>query len=152
MTQNQRSNADFFEQLQANLERRRSFESTINAYMPLQLLACDLENKTATFQYTVADWTANVSGTMHGGITSTLFDIALSAFIITYYENDNVPTVELQINFMKPIKIGSTLVIECRLTGWGRTIVHATAEAYREGSKVPRATANAVFYAIKSDR
>lgn len=139
----------FEEALNANLEHRRSLKSSINGKMHLHLTSCDFKDRSAIFQYKVPRWSSNLNGNMHGGIIAALFDIALSTVILSYHENDKIPTVQLQVNFVRPIKIGATLHVHVKLTGLGKRVVHATAEAYIKDMDDPAATASGVFYALK---
>ena len=139
----------FEEAIHADMAHRRTLEGTINGMMQLHLVSGDFADRSAIFQYKVPRWCSNLSGYMHGGTIAALFDIALSTLILSYHENDKIPTVQLQVNFIKPIKIGAMLHVHCKLTGLGKRVVHATAEAYMTDLDDPAATASGVFYALK---
>ncbi|XP_074602237.1 acyl-coenzyme A thioesterase 13-like [Brevipalpus obovatus] len=69
---------------------------------------------------------------MHGGIVTTLADILSSAAFLTLHikENDvfagpkNV-SVKLDMTFLKPIPLGSVLIINCSTVNQGKTLALA---------------------------
>ncbi|HST60597.1 MAG TPA: PaaI family thioesterase, partial [Longimicrobium sp.] len=65
---------------------------------------------------------ANPMGTLHGGILCDLADAAMGcAWGSTLGEGESYTTVELKINFMRPVW-RATLTAEGRVIGGGRTV------------------------------
>jgi uncharacterized protein (TIGR00369 family) len=65
---------------------------------------------------------ANPMGTLHGGIICDLADAALgTAWGSTLGEGESYTTVELKINFMRPVW-RATLTADARVIGGGRTV------------------------------
>ncbi|HEX6041726.1 PaaI family thioesterase [Longimicrobium sp.] len=65
---------------------------------------------------------ANPMGTLHGGILCDLADAAMgTAWGSTLGEGETYTTVELKINFMRPVW-RATLTAEARVIGGGRTV------------------------------
>jgi uncharacterized protein (TIGR00369 family) len=65
---------------------------------------------------------ANPMGTLHGGILCDLVDAAMgTAWGSTLGEGETYTTVELKINFMRPVW-RATLTAEGRVIGGGRTV------------------------------
>ena len=65
---------------------------------------------------------ANPMGTLHGGILCDLADAAMgTAWGSTLGEGETYTTVELKINFMRPVW-RATLTAEGRVIGGGRTV------------------------------
>jgi len=58
----------------------------------------------ATFEMEASDRHANPMGTLHGGILCDIGDAAMGvAFASTLGENESFTTLELKINFLKPV-------------------------------------------------
>ncbi|HLZ71474.1 MAG TPA: PaaI family thioesterase [Dehalococcoidia bacterium] len=65
---------------------------------------------------------ANPMGTMHGGILTALADSAMGmAYVSTLGEEESFTTLELKINFLKPVWRGR-LTAEARLKKGGSTV------------------------------
>src|ERR687890_2793265 len=69
----------------------------------------------------------NPSGTVHGGVISTLIDASMAEALNTMTEEDEQPfTIQITVNYMKPGKQGSlTSTAEVRKGGERITIVEA---------------------------
>jgi uncharacterized protein (TIGR00369 family) len=65
---------------------------------------------------------ANPMGTVHGGVLCDVADAAMGiAYASTLGEGESFTTLELKINFLKPVRSG-TLVAVGRLVKGGRTV------------------------------
>ena len=89
----------------------------------------DVESGRAVFECEASEAHYNPTGTVHGGIISTLLDSALSCAVhSTLAAGTGSTTVEIKVNFVRPVVIGTG-----RLRAEGR-VIHAggrlaTAEA-----------------------
>jgi uncharacterized protein (TIGR00369 family) len=60
-----------------------------------------------TMEYRVKDEHRNVLGTLHGGVMATLVDTATGVAIIAHYGGKRpTTTVELKVNYLKPVSDG----------------------------------------------
>lgn len=86
---------------------------------------------------------ANPMGTLHGGILCDIADAAMGmAYATSLAEGDTFTTLELKINFLKPIRSGH-LTATARLIKAGRTIGLLECEVTDEsGSLVAHATSS----------
>jgi uncharacterized protein (TIGR00369 family) len=65
---------------------------------------------------------ANPMGTVHGGVLCDIADAAMGmAYAATLAENETFTTLELKINFLKPVRTGR-LVATGRMVKGGRTV------------------------------
>jgi uncharacterized protein (TIGR00369 family) len=65
---------------------------------------------------------ANPMGTVHGGVLCDIADAAMGmAYAATLDENETFTTLELKINFLKPVRTGR-LVATGRMVKGGRTV------------------------------
>jgi uncharacterized protein (TIGR00369 family) len=69
----------------------------------------------------------NPSGTVHGGVISTLIDASMAEALDTMTEEDEQPfTIQITVNYMNPGKLGTlTSTAEVRKGGERITIVEA---------------------------
>ena len=69
----------------------------------------------------------NPSGTVHGGVISTLIDVSMAEALNTMTEEDEQPfTIQITVNYMRPGKPGTlTSTAEVRKGGERITIVEA---------------------------
>lgn len=96
----------------------------------LRLTAVAGEGMSATSTVFVDKRLEGGPGVIHGGLLSTAFDEAMGknhALIGCF-----AVTVHLQIDFAKPIPLGTTLRIETRIDGRLRRKLYMSAEAYFE--------------------
>jgi len=76
----------------------------------------------ATYELDVDERHANPMGTLHGGILCDLADAAMgTAYAATLEDGETCTTVELKINFLRPVWRGR-LRAEARVVKGGRTL------------------------------
>ncbi|MGZ5039403.1 MAG: PaaI family thioesterase [Usitatibacter sp.] len=87
----------------------------------------------------------NSSGVVHGGAVFTLADTGMGAALIPdLQEGERCATIEIQINYFKPV-VGGVLTCRTRLVNRGRSIAHLESSVYSADVLVARANGN---YAI----
>jgi uncharacterized protein (TIGR00369 family) len=84
----------------------------------------------------------NPSGTVHGGVISTLIDVSMAEALNTVAEEDEQPfTIQITVNYMKPGKPGAlTSTAEVRKGGERITIVEAEVVQEDDGEVIALAT------------
>src|SRR5215831_20725563 len=76
----------------------------------------------AVVEFVATDTHANPMGTLHGGILCDIADAAMGiAYATTLDEDESFTTLELKINFLKPIW-NAQLTAEGRVVKRGRTV------------------------------
>src|SRR5438105_12071335 len=95
----------------------------------------------AVFEMEAGPQHANPMGTLHGGILCDLADAAMGvAYASTLGEGESFTTLELKINFLKPVW-KARLRAEARLVKRGRTVAMVECDVVDEGgSLVARAS------------
>jgi uncharacterized protein (TIGR00369 family) len=74
----------------------------------------------------------NLSGTVHGGLISTLIDVSMAEALNTITEEDEQPfTIQITVNYMKPGKVG-TLTSTAQVRKGGERITIVEAEVVQE--------------------
>lgn len=90
----------------------------------------------AIFEMDVDRQHSNPQGTLNGGITCTLADIAMGmAFGSTLMPEETFTTIELKINFMKPVWNG-TIRAEAKSVKKGKTIGLIDCNVYDENNSL----------------
>ena len=78
----------------------------------------------------------NPSGTVHGGVISTLIDAAMAEALNTMVEEDEQPfTIQITVNYMKPGKPG-TLTSTAQVRKGGERITIVEAEVVQDEDEV----------------
>jgi uncharacterized protein (TIGR00369 family) len=112
-----------------------------------RFVTCSYKEKTLRLGYFVEDWMRNYADIMHGGIVSTVFDLTMGLLSCFCSGGLLTPTVNMQVNFLRPIPSGETLLVEARCDMAGKTLCAASATAWLESNPGKLlATASATFY------
>jgi acyl-CoA thioesterase len=96
---------------------------------------------------TVAPFHFNSSGLVHGAVIFALADTGMGAALMgTLEEGEGFATVELQINYFKPVQAGE-LTCTTQLVNRGRTLANLESSIYLgETTLVARATGNFAIF------
>lgn len=127
-------------------------ENTMNGMMKSAFGGCSFEDKTITFEFPVQRWQANRVGNMHGGVICTAFDLTIAALARFYARENFAPTVSLDVKYIRPVKIGDTLVVTAKATSTGRRISQLTGEAFCKSTGKLAATAASVYLNVDTDK
>jgi uncharacterized protein (TIGR00369 family) len=94
---------------------------------------------------------ANPMGTLHGGVLSDLADLAMGiAYAATLQDGESLTTVELAINFLRPVR-GGTLTATARLVQRGRTIGLLECDVTNERGKLV-ARAKSTYMTLRGEQ
>ena len=105
-------------------------------------------NGQATAEFTAASRHANPMGTLHGGILCDLADAAMGvAFATTLQLDESFTTLELKINFLRPVWNG-LLTAQADVVSRGRTVGMVECKVTDEkGRLIARATSTCMVLA-----
>ncbi len=88
----------------------------------LGFTVASIEPGRATIAFEATERHANPMGTLHGGVLCDIADAAMGmAYATTLADDETFTTLELKVNFLKPVWTG-TLRAEGRVVAGGRTI------------------------------
>lgn len=82
----------------------------------------------AGLEMMVPDKYKNTRGLAHGGVTASLVDTAMGISVITF--NLWVVTLEMNLNYLAPVKTGERVSVEGRAVHVGKKTAVAEAEVY----------------------
>ena len=130
--------ATMFERVQAML-RREAPDPPVAGLIGFQLV--EVEPGRAVFEMEAGPQHANPMGTLHGGILCDIADAAMGiAYASTLEEGESFTTLELKINFLKPVW-KARLRAEGRVVKRGKTVGLVECDVVDEtGSLVARAS------------
>ena len=127
-------------------------KDTMNGMMKSQWGGCSYEDKTLTFEFPAQQWQANRIGNMHGGTICTAFDLTIAALARFYAGENFAPTINLDVNYIRPVKMGETLVVTAKATSTGRRISQLTGEARIKSTGKLAATASSIYMNVDTEK
>ena len=80
------------------------WENGINDLLSPSLAACSAEEKTLTLTFPLRSWMLNPKGTLHGGIMTTMLDMAMGMLARYERKANLVSTVSLSVDFLRPVR------------------------------------------------
>lgn len=92
------------------------------------------------------------AGRVHGGVVSAFFDFACGAAVFgTMSPNDFCSTVELKVNYFRPLYSGDKLRARAKVIFRGKRLCVIHAHLYRGREKQSVAMATATFNIVSGD-
>ena len=98
-----------------------------------RLVSCDEESRTIELAFHTAPWMSNPAGVVHGGVVAILMDNGMGVACHALYKGHN-PTITMNINYLRPVPLNSTVVVRARVTSFGRTVSYTCGELYLDGA------------------
>ncbi len=117
----------------------------INAMMEPQFIRCDEEEMWAEFRFPKKEWERNIAGHLHGGVTAAMFDFSMGVLIRDLTELKFVPTVELNVTYMRAVKDEDGVIVKAKVEKMGKRIIHLSAEMFLEKDGKKAAMARGMF-------
>lgn len=127
-------------------------QGRINNMMEPKFHSCDAEKGTLTFRFPVLSWEGNRVGNIHGGALASIFDFTIGALARFYAGEHFVPTISLDMKYVRPAKVGDYLLVTASKVNAGRRIIQLTCEAVNEETGKLVATAASVYMNVDTDK
>lgn len=127
------------------IENNQDQKESINGMMKSIQMGCSYEDKSITLGFPVQKWQSNRGGLLHGGLICTAFDITIAAVARFFAGENYVPTVSLDVKYIRPVQVGDTMVVTARATAAGKRIIQLTCEARSQNSGKLTATGASVY-------
>ena len=116
-----------------------------------KLLGIELEHAergSATLRLNVRDELRQIHGVMHGGAIASLIDTATAFAIVTLLKDEEkFSTVDLMINYLRPLKEG-TATAKARVLRAGRRLITVSAEVLDDSGNLA-ATALSTYLRLR---
>jgi uncharacterized protein (TIGR00369 family) len=132
-------------EFQEILDGLSSHPDWVTAIMKPKLVSCDEKERTATVEFPAQSWQSNPRGTMHGGVIASAFDEALGILAFCLNGKGQIATINLSINYLKPIPLDDTILITGKVTSKGRRIITTTGECRLKSNGLLTNTAQFIF-------
>ncbi len=119
-------------------------------WLGYEVTVIDYENNSAELALKLREDHLSLAGRVHGGVVSSYLDFSCGAAVFTtMHEKDVASTVELKVNYFKPLEIGKTLFCKSKIIHSGNRLRTAQALLFVDQEKEPVAMATATFYVLK---
>uniref|UniRef100_A0AC34QW66 Thioesterase domain-containing protein n=1 Tax=Panagrolaimus sp. JU765 TaxID=591449 RepID=A0AC34QW66_9BILA len=92
-------------------------------------------------EFEVTEELTNPFGTLHGGCTSTLVDIATTTALLATPRQLPGVTVDLSVSCLSAAKLGETIILDAEVIKSGKSIAFTKAQLYKKSDSTPIATA-----------
>lgn len=127
------------------IENNEAQKDSINGMMMGEAYECSYEEQFMTFAFPVQGWQSNRVGVMQGGLVGVAFDITVSALARFFAETQYIPTVSLEIKYLKPIMLEDTLLVKAKAVSLGKRISHFYLEGTSKKTGKTLVTGGAVY-------
>ena len=134
------------ETVRSELAVRGEKGGEICSMLVLEFAGCDAAKGELTLRNTAPASGANPAGNLHGGIITWLMDSAMGLLSRGYTGYERTVTMDIHVNFLRPVHIGDEIMITGRITHCGRQIINVCSEAVVDDRIC--ATADGIFYRI----
>lgn len=128
---------------------RMSQSERLNARMKMQVLACDVDAQTLRLAFPVEEWQLNPAGTLHGGMFATAVDIAMGMLAHYYGEGHYCTTTNMNVNYLRPIGKGDTLILESCMEKAGRSLLSLTVRGWAASDGKTAVTGSGTYMVLE---
>jgi uncharacterized protein (TIGR00369 family) len=120
-------------------------------WLGYKLVRMDRKDHWAETELRIREDHLSPAGRVHGGVVSAFFDYTCGAAVFsTLGSQDFCSTVELKVNYLKPIELGDVITARADVVFKGKRLVVLHSYAFRKGEKEPIAMATATFNVRKA--
>lgn len=119
--------------------------SHISELMNPSLVDCNEKEQTITIEFPVLEWQLNEYETMHAGLIATAFDEALGIFAAYLGKEKSTVSINLSLNYVKPIPMNDSIQIIAKATSLGRKLITISGECHLKSNGLLTNTALATF-------
>lgn len=122
-------------------------------WMGYRVISMDKEHHAAEVGLTIRKDHLSPANRVHGGVIAALFDFGCGAAVFTMLgPEDFCSTVELKVNYMRPLELGDEIRIQAKVIFKGKRLCVLHGFAYRdlpEADEQPVAMATATFNVVR---
>lgn len=147
------------EQMQASIKEilaylSRELPDAIQNMAAPRFVACNFEEKTLELAFEIQPWMRNPANILHGGLTAMMLDTTMGTLSRCYARGEGItPTITMEVSYLLPIPVGSTLHVRAHAAHTGRAVNNLTAEAWVASTPGKlSATASGAFYSAGAER
>lgn len=129
--------------------RRFEHPDNFGTWLGYKVTSFDRKLQKAELELQIRSDHLSPSGRVHGGVVSAFFDYACGAAAFTTMEpGDYCSTIELKVNYMKPVEDNDRLVAKTQVVFRGNRLCVLQGFIYRNDEEKPVAMASATFNVV----
>lgn len=128
--------ADLNQPLDLAALKQRMSKARFNNLLGIQVTRIHRDG--VTVECAIREDFANMHGTLHGGVTATLVDVAGGLATIARYGGAPATTVEMKLNYFLPIG-GKKVRARSKILRAGKTLCVSQVEVFGDGGKLAAA-------------
>ncbi len=119
-------------------------------WLGYEIARLDRKAKAAESKLTIVKNHLSPAGRVHGGVISALFDVTFGAAVFsTMSAADLASTIEIKVNYLRPIELGDRLRLRARVVFQGKRICVLEGFLYVNGKREPTAMASGSFNVVR---
>jgi len=117
-----------------------------------QLKSTDLKKRAVVATLEIREEHLSPAGRVHGGVISALFDYAGGAAVFTTLgAKDFCSTVELKVNYFRPVELGDRLEAKTQVIFRGKRLSVVHGKLFKKGQKEPVAMMTGTFNIVSGE-
>ncbi len=122
------------------------FPDKFGEWLGYRVLSVDTQAHKVEVELEIREDHLSPAKRVHGGVVSAFFDYACGAAVFTTLGAKGFcSTVELKINYLRPIELGDRITAKSEVVFRGKRLCVLHAYAYKNGQVAPVAMATATF-------
>ncbi len=126
------------------------FPDRFGDWLGYRVISVDAVQNKAEVELEIREDHLSPARRVHGGVVSAFFDIACGAAVFsTMGPKDYCSTVELKINYLRPIEMGDVLLAKTEVVFLGKRLCVLHGFAYRQGEAAPVSMASATYNVVR---
>lgn len=114
--------------------------------LPFSLEGCDGAHQELTFRFDTRTDMENPWGVTHGGVLAVALDWAMGISARVVLNQADTPTVNMNINYMRPVPLNAGVLIHVRVLHGGSHLATLSAVACLDGDERPCVSAEGVYF------
>jgi len=126
--------------------QRRKQLPGMSGMLALDIVSVDEEVPEIVTVFTPAPWTENTNGTVHGGVITSVIDSSMGMLCRSVSYPRRGPTVNLNVNFLRPVQLGKPLYTRARLLRRGQNLLWFQSVSWSDSPDRICASAEGTFY------
>lgn len=125
---------------------RRQKPGSYACNIPVTLVSCDGEHRELIFRVETGREMENPWGVVHGGMLALALDWVMGISARTVLDQCDAPTVSMNVNYLRPVPLESTLRIHVSVIHAGNSLATLSARAFVEGDDRACVSAEGVYF------
>ena len=129
----------------------KKFEGSPSALTAwLQPVVLSADRGKLSCEYQIRKDMGNAAGILHGGVMAAIMDDIIGAAVFTLGEDHFFTSINLNVDFLSPGKIGEKIIANAKVVREGKTIMHASCELLsEEGKLIAKSSSNLIRTAFQ---